>query len=571
MSEHTNHEFPRRFAPADCDLGDWASLEPLFQALLERPLDDGDGLEAWLLDQSELASCLAEERARRYIAMTCNTEDAELERRFMHFIEEIEPKCKPLWRRMNEKYLDSPARQQLPRERYDVLDRCVEAEVRIYRDENVPLQTEAQKSSQKYQKLCGAMTVEFDGKEQTLPQMAKYLEETDRARREEAWRLVSQRRLQDRDVMDDIFDDLIQLRHQMARNADYDNFIGYAFAAFKRFDYTPEDCFAFHEAVERRVVPLTRRLSEERRIAMKLERLRPWDGAVDPLGRPPLRPFETAEQLCDGVERIMRKLDDELTEQFVSLRANGDLDLDSRKGKAPGGYQYTLEEVRRPFIFMNSAGLQRDVITLLHEAGHAFHALAARQEPLIDYRSSPIEFAEVASMSMELFGAAHFEEFYSPDEADRARRQHLERVIDILPWVAQIDAFQHWIYANPNHSRDQRTGKWLELEERFGAGYDWSGLDEARAASWQRQLHLYCHAFYYIEYGIAQLGALQLWKRFKEDRSSAVAGYRAALALGGAKPLPQLFEAAGAPFDFSEAAIDSLMDTVEEELERLPL
>ncbi len=565
------NDFPRRFVPAECDLGEWSQLELLFDAVVNKELTSAAELEQWLLEVSELGSCLAEERARRYIDMTCNTEDGEIETRYLHFLETIDPKCKPYWHKINEKYVASPLRSELPQERYGVYDRAIEAEIKLFREENIPLQTEAAKQSQQYQKLCGAMTVEFDGAEQTMPQMGKYLEETEPERRQEAWTLVSQRRLKDRERFDEIFDELVKLRHQIAQNAGFDDYVGYAFLNYKRFDYTPQHCFDFHQAVEKCVVPLTRKLCDERKHALKLESVRPWDLAVDPLGRPPLRPFNTGEELVNGVKRIIHHFDEDLAGQLEGMYAQGELDLESRKGKAPGGYQYTLEEIRRPFIFMNAAGLQRDVETLLHEAGHAFHAIAARNDPLVDYRSSPIEFAEVASMSMELFGQDYFDEFFSEDDALRAKRLHLEGVIKILPWVAQIDAFQHWIYSNPNHTQSERTAHWLELQDRFGSGVDWSGHEDVQQSLWQRQLHLYCHAFYYIEYGIAQLGALQLWGRFKVDSADALRRYRQALGLGGSRPLPQLFEAAGVNFDFSEATIKPLTETIEHELETLPI
>ncbi|MDP8245854.1 MAG: M3 family oligoendopeptidase [Candidatus Hinthialibacter antarcticus] len=564
-------DFPRRFVPADCDLGEWPQLQSLFDLLLGRAVATAADLEQWLLDMSELASCLAEERARRYIDMTCNTEDEEIEQRYLHFLETIDPQCKPYWHNLNEMYVASPLRSELPQDRYGVYDRTTEAEIKLFRKDNIPLQTEAAKQSQRYQKLCGAMMVEFDGAERTLPQMGKYLEETERDRRQGAWAVVAQRRLQERDDFNAIFDELVRLRHQIAQNAGFEDYVGYAFLNYKRFDYTPQHCFDFHQAVETCVVPLARRLNDERKAALKVDSLRPWDLSVDPLGRSPLRPFQAGEDLLHGVKRIIHHYDEELSAQLAEMYAQGELDLESRKGKAPGGYQYTLEEVRRPFIFMNAAGLQRDVETLLHEAGHAFHAIASRNEPLVDYRSSPIEFAEVASMSMELFGQDYFEEFYSKDDALRAKRLHLEGVIKILPWIAQIDAFQHWIYTHPTHTRDERTAQWLELSERFGGGVDWTGFEEVQQSLWQRQLHLYCHAFYYIEYGIAQLGALQLWGRYKVDSADALRRYRQALALGGSRPLPKLFEAAGIHFDFSEATIKPLTETIEAELKTLPL
>lgn len=571
MMNQEQPEFPRSFVPQHCELGDWEAIHPLFEDLIERELESPEQLETWLLHQSELAACLDEERARRYIAMTCNTHDPQCESRFLHFLENIEPKCKPLWHQINQKYHDSPLRSQLPQTRYEVLDRNIEAEIRIYHPDNVALQTKAAKWSQKYQKICGAMTVEFNGEEHTLPQMSKYLEETDRSLRENAWERVAMRRLQDREEIDEIFDELIELRDRIARTAGFDHYVDYAFMANQRFDYRPEDCVTFHQAVEHYVVPLARRLTETRREIMGLEALRPWDMAVDPLGRPPLRPFANTDELVEGVKRILRHVDNSLAEQFEGMAQRRELDLDSRKGKAPGGYQYTLEESRRPFIFMNAAGLHRDVMTLLHEAGHAFHCLATREEPLIEYRASPIEFAEVASMAMELFGVGALNEFYSSSEAARAQRRHFEGIIKILPWIAQIDAFQHWLYQNPNHTQEERNGYWLSLDRRFGVPLDWQGYEESRASMWHRQLHLFCHPLYYIEYGIAQIGALQLWTQFQENPADAVGRYQAALALGGSRPLPELFEAAGIRFDFSQETIQPLMQRIEEQLDTLPV
>ena len=570
MDDIKNKEFERCFVPQSANLGDWEAVEPLLQDLLDRTIDSPESLKKWLFDQSELMACLSEERARRYIAMTCHTDDPDLEKKYLEFIEQIEPRFKPFGHQLNQKYVQCPHREALDRERYAVLDRGVRAEIELFRENNIPLQTEAAKQSQAYQKLCGVMTVEFDGQERTLPQMGKYLEETDRDRRQKAWESIARRRLQDREAMDGIFNRLVELRHETARNADCETFVDYAFRMYHRFDYTPENCRQFHEAVEKCIMPVVHQINERRRQSMKLDSLRPWDMSVDPLGRPPLRPFHEASEMAAKVERILSRVDTELAAQFHEMYENGDLDLESRKGKAPGGYQYTLDEVRRPFIFMNAAGLHRDVETLLHESGHAFHALACRNDPLLPYRESPIEFAEVASMTMELFGADYYEEFYSPIDAARAKRKHLEGVIDVLPWIARIDAFQHWIYAHPDHSVADRTAYWLDLEKRFGSKLDWEGYQPIRESVWQRQLHLFCHPFYYIEYGIAQLGALQIWRIYKQDASKAVKGYRSALSLGGSKTLPQLFEAAGINFDFSIDSIEPLMDAVKKELDRLP-
>jgi oligoendopeptidase F len=413
------------------------------------------------------------------------------------------------------------------------------------------------------------MAVTFRGEERTLAQMAPFLEETDRSVRQEAWELAANRRLEDRDALDDLFDKMKQLRIEIAREAGFANFVEYAFRHRERFDYGIADTVRFQEAVEHVVVPLMRRIQEKHKLALGVETLRPWDVAVDPLGRAPLHPFKHVDQLAAGTETIFREVDVELGDQFSFLRSQELLDLANRKGKAPGGYQTTLEDRRLPFIFMNAVGLDSDVRTLLHEGGHAFHTLACRSEPLSAYRESPLEFCEVASMTMELLGARRLDPFYGRAEADRSNRKLLEGIVLILPWIATVDAFQHWIYTHPNHTRDDRKAAWRDLQDRFGGMVDWSGYEESRDHSWHRQLHIFLYPFYYIEYGIAQLGALQIWQRSLTDRAGAVADYKKALALGGSRPLPELFAAAGIRFDFSDRLIAPLMDTIGTELAKL--
>ncbi|MCX7017341.1 MAG: M3 family oligoendopeptidase [Candidatus Sumerlaeota bacterium] len=564
-------EFPRRFVPADADCGQWETIEPLLKALLDRAIDSSAALERWLLDQSELKACVAEETSRRYIAMTCATDDEGREKRYLYIVETLQPNAKPYWHRLREKYLACPHRTALDRTRYFVYDRATETESRLYREENILLQTEDDKLAQQYQKICGAMTVQFQGKELTLPQLRPFLEETDRAARETVWRLEAERRLRDRDALDGLYRRMIDLRARIAAHAGFPNFLDYAFPAMERFDYTVEHCRQFHAAIEEAVAPAARAMQEERRKALGLTTLRPWDLVVDVLGRPPLRPFQGGEALWRACLQVFQSINPALGEQFASIAGRGLLDLDSRKGKAPGGYQDTLQETRLPFIFMNAAGTDDDVYTLLHEGGHAFHALAARGEPLIEYRHSPTEFAEVASMGTELLAVGRLRPFYSEADEGRSLRRHLEGILRLLPWVAQIDAFQHWIYTRPDHTTDERRAAWLELDRRFGGVLDWSGWEPWRESLWQRQLHLFECPLYYIEYGIAQLGALQVWNNYAERGAEAVDRLRRAFALGGSRPLPELFEAAGARFDFSAATLQPLVGRLMDTLRRLPV
>jgi len=366
---------------------------------------------------------------------------------------------------------------------------------------------------------------------------------------------------------------MLDVRGRIAGNAGLPDYRAYVFKAKHRFDYGPEECAAFHRAAEELVVPLVAELNRERAELLGVDRLRPWDLAVDVHGRDPLRPFSGADDLIDRSSRLFHRLesgDAGLGALFDTMRDGTSLDLEARPGKAPGGYQQSLDRRRRPFIFMNAAGTQRDVDTMIHEAGHAFHSMLCSGDPIRDYRHAPIEFAEVASMSMELLAHPYLDEFYSDAEVDRARRTHLEGIIRFLPWCATIDAFQHWLYTNPGHDLEARTARWLELQDRFAPGIDWSGLEDARAAGWHRQLHIFEVPFYYIEYGIAQLGALQLWLQSREDEGRALANYRAAMTLGGSKPLPELFAAADLEFDFGPATVRRLVEAVREELAALP-
>lgn len=562
---------PRRFVPAQINLSNWAQIGPLFDQLNARAPQCRTvaEFERWILDQGELAAALDQEGSQRYIAMTCHTDSPEAEAAYLHFVEKIEPELKPRQFHLAKLYLAHPLRSHLNKRRYEVFDRDTALLVELFREENIPLQTEEAKLGQQYQKLSGSLTVNFRGEEKTLVQMGRYLEEPDRALREEAWALVAERRLQEADKIEENFEALLKVREQIARNAGFPNYLAYAFRAKGRFDYTPEDCLKFHAAVDTEIMPVVRQLQAERRRQLGVASLRPWDTAVDPLNRAPLRPFAEVEEMVTRTQRVFDRLDVSLAAGFKTMRDLRLLDLANRKGKAPGGYQSTLAEARLPFIFMNAVGVQRDVETMLHEAGHAFHTLAAKDEDIYAYRGAPIEFCEVASMAMELLGNQHLEEFYPPAEANRARKTHLEGIIGFFPWMATVDAFQHWIYSHPGHSRAERTTAWLALMDRFGGDVDWAGHESARANLWHRQLHIFLHPFYYVEYGIAQLGALQVWANSHRDPVKALRDYQTGLALGGSRPLPELFAAAGCRFDFSAETVRPLVALTRNELAKL--
>ncbi len=564
------HYQKRSFVPQTIDLTDAKTVVGLYEQLEARPVTSSDLLEAWLLDRSELEAALSQTGAILYIRMTCHTDDKAIADAYTQFIQTVSPAVKPINDRLNHKYLQLRKEFNLNEQRYEVYDRATRMDVELFVNKNVPLQTQVDVLSQEYQTVCGAMTVEFQGKEHTLPQMGKYLLETDRLLREQAWKATAQRRLKDKDKLEQVFDQMFKLRNDIAANANCRNFTEYQFKSYHRFDYTPQDCKRYHETIEQCIVPLYGKIIKKRQQEMKLASLRPWDLAVDPQGKQALKPFGEVKQLIDGTQTIFNKVDPQLGLQFKEMRQLNLLDLDSRKGKAPGGYQNTLSEARKPFIFMNAVGVDDDVRTLLHEGGHAFHALACADDPLLDYRHAPMEFCEVASMAMELIGGEHMNTFYKPQETKRSVREHLEGIIHILAWVANIDAFQHWLYEHPKHTPDERRQAWKGFYNHFGGQFvDWQGLEEEQAYLWHRQLHVFEVPFYYIEYGIAQLGALQVWMNAKKDPVKALADYRRGLALGGSRPLPELYQAAGIKFDFSESIIKPLAEEVTKAWEKL--
>lgn len=560
----------RSFVPEDADLTNVGIVTGFYEKLFMRPIRSSKELEGFVLDRSELEAAVSQQGSILYIHMTCQTDDPQKASAYKAFIETVIPAIKSLEDRLNHKFLKDLEIHGLDEKRYQVYIRDMKCNVELFVDENVKLQTQVDLLSQEYQTVSGAMTVEFEGKERTLPEMSKYLLETDRSLRERAWRATAQRRLKDKEALETIFDKMRELRNSIAKNAGFVNFRDYQFKAYHRFDYTPEDCKKYHRVMENFMVPLIKEIADVRRKQMGLSDLKPWDTAVDSLNRVALKPFDGVDELISRSSTVFHRTDPELGQQFDAMRQMGLLDLASRKGKAPGGYQSTLSEARKPFIFMNSVGLERDVRTLLHEGGHAFHALACAHDPLVEYRHAPMEFSEVASMAMELLAGEHLDAFYKPEDVKRSTREHLEDILEVLVWVANVDAFQHWIYENPKHTSDERKAKWVELHRRFGGdAVNWQGLEEIREYLWHRQLHIFEVPFYYIEYGIAQLGALQLWRQAKEDPKQALTNYRNGLKLGGSRPLPDLYKAAGIEFDFSERTIAPLVALVKSEWERL--
>jgi len=562
---------PRLFLPEDFEVTDWESLKPYFQDLLKRKIESAADLRIWFRHRSELEAVIAEDLAWRYINMTCDTSSQEFQQAYQFFISEIQPKIAPFSNDLNKKVLEVPFWDEIDQEGYEIMHRSLRTELEIFREENIPLFTEIQTKSKEFGAISGAMTVELEGQEYTLQQAAVRLQLPDRGKRETTYFKILERRLQDREKLDELFNHLIALRDQVAHNADFDNFRDYMFAAMGRFDYTPQDCFDFHQSVAEEVVPLLNTMAAERKQKLAVASLRPWDKAVDPEGRDPLKPFDGGADLTAKTIECFYRLDPFLGECLTIMKNMGHLDLESRKGKAPGGYNYPLAEVGVPFIFMNATSTHRDMITILHEGGHAIHSFVTRDLELGSFKSTPSEVAELASMAMELISMDHWDVYFDdPDELKRAKKEHLEQILETLPWVATIDKFQHWIYENPDHSVESRIARWNKIFDQFADSVtDWSDLQHAKDHLWQKQLHLYEVPFYYIEYGMAQLGAVAVWKNFKHDPKRGLESYLNALKLGYKRSIPEIYQAANIKFDFSKDYIRDLIQFVQSELEEL--
>ncbi len=555
---------PERLAEAT-----WEDIAPYYEALATAPLDLSN-VEAWLKEWSDFESALREAAALASIAYTTDTANPAKEAANLRFTSEIAPQTGEQGVRLSKRLLDLGYR----RADLDTLLRRLQNQFDLFREENVPLSKEEAKLNSEYNKITGGLTVNWEGQELPIPRLAPFLLSQDRAVRERAFRLGAAAYVEKHDALADLFDRMYAVRADIARNAGFANYRDYLHQAKNRFDYTPADCEEFHAAVEQTVVPAVARLYARRKAQMGLDALRPWDTAVDPEGRAPLKPFETVDTLIERAETIFQRLDPTLGGYFATMAHEHLLDLDSRKGKRPGGYCTGLPYRGRPFIFMNAVGVAGDVDTLLHEAGHAFHSFEAFALPLFFQRHPGSEMAEVASMSMELLTATYLAKedggYYSTDDARRARIEHLEGILTALPHIASVDAFQHWIYTSgEGHDREARDAAWLRIRSRFEQGVDWRGLEEERIARWYRQLHIFLYPFYYIEYGIAQIGALQVWRNSLTDHAGALAAYRRALALGATAPLPQLYEAAGAKLAFDAETMGDLVALVEEQIAAL--
>ncbi len=562
------HQNPRHFLPVDFKITDWDAIQPYFDELLKRTISTKKELELWLQDISELEAVISEDACWRQIKMTCDTTNNTYQEAFTYFCMEIEPKMKPYGFELNKKLLECPFTKELDTKLYFPYLRSVDNAAKLYREENVGLQAEANLLAQQYGVINGAMGIELDGKEYTLQQAVKFLHSADRLLRETVFNKIAARRLTDKDKLNELFNKLLVIRHKIAVNAGFDNYRDYKFRELGRFDYSVSECFEFHDAVKEHILPLQAKLINARKKRLGLDTMRPWDSDAEPVGIEPLHPFETGEELSTKSVEVFAALSPYFSGCLQTMQQMQRLDLESRKGKAPGGYNCPLAETGVPFIFMNAAGTVGDVITMMHEGGHAVHSFLSHPLHLSAFKEYPMEIAELASMSMELFSMEHWNIFFTDEkELQRAQLEEMERVISVLPWIATIDKYQHWLYTNPGHTIADREQAWLTILTEFSCGItDWSGFEEYRTNFWQKQLHLFEVPFYYIEYGIAQLGAIAMWRQYRTNKQQALDNYMAALSLGYTKTLKELYATAGIKFDFSPAYVKELGQFVNERL-----
>lgn len=560
------------FIPGNLNISSWEDISPYFDKLLAAAPTTAEDLEQLILHYSDVVSVFEEQYAWTYINMSCHTENEEYVKKYETFASKIHPEVSKAANRIDKKITGDPWYDQLDPERYTQLKKNLSRDLEIFREENVPLDAELSKLSSKYEQITGSLTATIDGEILPIPRAVVKLQSANRAEREKAWKAIMTARQTVVPDLDSLFSEMIRLRHRVALNAGFDNFRDYQHANLHRFDYSPRDAEIFHDAIAKHVVPLSREVVTRHRDRLGLadSDYRPWDISGEPADREPLKPFISGAELLSRSKKIFSALLPEFGVNLAKMDSAGLFDLDSRKSKAPGGYNYPLPVTGMPFIFMNAAGTQRDVVTLMHEGGHAMHTFLTNDEPLSFYRDTPSEVAETASMSMELMTARYWDAFYTESDYRRARREHLEGIITFLPWCSVVDAFQHWVYLHPEHSTAERDDAFVQIYKRFDTGLvNWAGYEKELQNLWKKQPHIFTVPFYYIEYGIAQLGALQVYRNFRANNEKGLKDYMAGLQLGSSKSIPEVWSKMNIRFDFSEALILELMGMIQEELATL--
>lgn len=560
----------RTFVAPTLIIQSWSDIEPYYTILADYAIHTPQEALQWLQKRSELEAVLEEEFAWRYIRMNCDTNNKEYARYFSEFVEQIQPHIQKKSNELDKKILAAPAIVNLPEE-YKIALRDINNREELFVEKNIPIHTELQTLEQEYGTISSQMTVNIQGETKTLQQAATYLKDTDRELRKEVFMNMAQRRLENAEELHLLLDSLISKRHEIAINAGFENYRDYKHKELGRFDYTKEDCFTFHASIQKNVPPIVQYIHRQRQEALGYEELFPWDLDVDKHGNKMLKPFTDTDDFIHKSVACFNAIDADFGKYLRIMYDNGYMDLDSRVGKAPGGFNYPLYESNMPFIFMNAAGSLTDLTTLMHEGGHALHSFYSSHLPIVEFKSLPSEVAELASMSMELISMEHWDVFFSnPQDAMRAKQNQLEGVLSILSWIAIVDSFQHALYVQPKHSHAERTAMWMNIVNTYKTNtVNWQGLEKIQQHSWQKQLHIFEVPFYYIEYGIAQLGALSMWKNYKENPAQTIENYKNMLAAGYTKPIPEIYKIAGIEFNFSQEYVASILQYAFEELKKL--
>ena len=566
-----NFKLNRKFIPNTMSIQTWLDIKPFYDDLAAREIKDSKDLQEFISNHSELSAIVSEDLAWRYIKMTCNTQDKNALEKYQYFVSEIEPQISPIENKLLKKLIDCPFVNDLDQDKYFIFLRSIKKTLELYREKNIPLITEITKESQKYGAISGAQTILHNEENMTLQKASLLLKDNDRELRKVIYEKIQEVKRKDERELNDLFDSLIALRHQVALNTGFKNFRDYKFQELGRFDYNVQDCFNFHESIKRHIVPIKKKIEAYRKEKLGIIDYRPWDTEVDVENNEVLHPFSTGEELIEKTINCFQKINPYFAKCIHTMREMEYLDLESRIGKAPGGYNYPLYESGIPFIFMNAVGSLRDVVTMVHEGGHAIHSFLTSDLELTEFKNTPSEVAELASMGMELISMEHWDSFFeNKNELKRAKAEHLEKILKMLTWIAAIDKFQHWIYENPSHSEIERGQEWERIQKDFGSGViNFEGLEDCLRRSWQGQLHLYEVPFYYIEYGFAQLGAIAIWKNYRDNPTKTIDEYSSALKLGYTKSIGEIYKTAGIEFDFSENNIQNLAEFVEKEWRQL--
>lgn len=569
---YTEEKLPRityEYLPADFSADNWERVKNYFESICDSQPQSKTELVELLYRYSEISKALSDENAWKYIRMTINADDERYANEYNEFYANIYAQTEPYRHRFKKLYYDSPFKDELDPATYNHLNAIIANEIELFREKNVALGIQESELANKYGAMIGQLTATFEGEERTISQISVFLKDQDRTKREAAWNLIFELYASQKDELDKLFDNLKSIRVQMALNAGFSNYRDYMHSMMGRFSYSPQDLYAFHEAVEKVVIPFVQELDEHRRQVLGVESLKPWDMSVDLDGRT-LKPFKDTPDFIEKSIKVLGKLNPEYGKQLEMMANTGLLDLENRKGKAPGGYNTGINALGSSFIFMNHVKQHNDVVTLLHEAGHAMHSKATASIPIAAYLDTPSEVAELASMTMELLTMDYWDEYYQdPEDLKKAKRDQLEGALSFLPWAMIVDAFQHWIYLNPIHSPAERDQAYLDIHKRFSTITDWLGLEEKRKLGWMKQLHIFEVPFYYIEYGMAQLGALSIYMNYRQNREKALEQYQAFLELGYSASVSEIYETAGIKFDFTEARIRELVEFIRSELEEL--